>query len=345
MAEVLGHHDGVCSVSCSTTNSSVFISAGEDSRIQLWDLRLKKKNFMSLGGSSSSSIPLPNLAEVLLDHNGNSFRIAAACGSQMNAIDVRKPFGLSGSLTLPTNEDVSFLFDSYKCPGNSAGAQWEIIVADDNGSLHRIDASRWVLQEVDSGFGNLCSGMGVTTNGCLWSVSMGGELHGYVVETPPLTKISERLHASNISEIRLQPSQTTQQLHNPPIPTCMTTHGSCIVIGRGDGTYSYYETSLQTQPSIEEMFCAPAHQGNGLLALRWFDQHMFSVALSGEVTGWDITTFINNEFDTDLPEVVFASSLRQGTHDKQIVNCCDTTADNSFILGDTANIITRIPLT
>jgi WD40 repeat protein len=345
MMEVLGHHDGVCSVSCSISAANVFVTAGEDACIQLWDTRLKKKNFMTFGGKTSS-MSLAGIAEVLLDHSG-SFRVAAACGNQLHAIDVRKPFGFCGSLTLPTEEDVSFLFDTHRFPRvDDYVPNWEILAADDNGALYRVETSLWELKDcgpqLSEGFGNLCCGMGLTANRYLWSVSMGGDLHGYFVESASsFEKVSERRYSGNISEIRLaQPSQPRQQLHNPPIPTCLTTTGSLLLIGRGDGTYSIYETASET---ADEILCAPAHQDNGLISLQWCDGILFTIALSGEITGWDISTFLAQEAtesDSDLPDVTFASTIRQDPRGRHLVNCCDLTREHSLIVGDTSGSVT-----
>lgn len=355
--EAVGHHDGgVSSICCSSTNESVLITAGDDERVRLWDLRLKKKQLMTFGGDSSST-PLPDVGEILLNHNGSSFTIAAACGgAQLHSIDVRQPFGFCGSLTIPTGEDVSFLFDSHKCPppANHLASAWEIVVGDDNGALFVVDTSTWALQEASEqieGFGNLCCGMGVTANRCLWSVSMGGALHGFeLLSAPSFQGLAKKVYAGNVSEIRLQSTaQSVLQLHNPPIPTCLTTCGNQIVVGRGDGTYSVYETDsdFKQGSAVEELLGAPAHQSNGLVSIEWINGVLFTAALSGEITGWDVASFLstepNDDADGDLPQVLFAETIRQTPSAMQIINCCSYSLAGSIVVGDTSGTISLIP--
>lgn len=382
------HRGGVGSISCAgvvepqASRPTMFATGGStDGCVKLWDMRLpRKKDFITVHHAS-----LADLLELRFHPSGLS--AVAACGDALVSVDFRKPSDIVSKLSLGLSSDVAYLSSFWLPDGGSSSSPFAVAAAvDDDGRILPVRMSTStcdlrIAEEQEWGacafhvsagaagsspcesFGsmpNICCGVAKTISGSgavtMWLVAMDGALHGYQwsKNSSACSMVVEANVSAGEDSLAVKSSRS-RQVCNPPLPTCMSAAGAFIAIGRGDGQYIISETSTDADTgvaSVETALVAPAHECNGLVAAQWVNpaaaQHLVTVALSGEVTMWNVAPFLtpaaeDDEGTGDLPPVVFAAAARDvpsRTTTSGVVNCCDISshsssgAEPSMLIGD-----------
>lgn len=203
----------------------------------------------------------------------------------------------------------------------------------------------------------------------LWTASMGSNLFGYQLGGRRGSGTGKpfscpRVAIGNTGSSTLTANRPHRELINPPLPTTLCAHpeGGLLALGRADGTYSIYEvqrcrteedastaTDKEAVVVVEEILAAPAHEGNGLVTVRWTREgQLLSLALSGEVTVWDVQPMLapvteDSEEVGELPPVVWADTVPR--RHQATMNSCELSVFGRLVIGDTAGDVHTVSLT
>lgn len=216
---------------------------------------------------------------------------------------------------------------------------------------------------------NICCGLAISGCSscssvpmCVWTASSISDLFGYSMMTNRQSgrRVCQQVVKFNTGS-ELSASQPRRELVNPPLPMSIAaSHDHLLALGRADGTYSLYEVSsssdhknendpddcrAKNELTVEEVLSAPAHEGNGLVAVRWTlhndDAHLLTLALSGEVTVWNCRPLIvpvEEEDDAnqegELPEVLWAETVPRRR--RAAMNSMDLSRHGRIVIGDTS---------
>lgn len=173
------------------------------------------------------------------------------------------------------------------------------------------------------------------------------------------------LYSSSSASLSFQVSvdfESSKQVANPPLPTCLSAVRNRIAIGRADGSYTIAD--IHGKKEVIEKLTAPGHPMSGLCGVEWLGKRhpcddsccsqplfeelepLLTVSLTGDVTVWRAQEFLLGEEEEDadddgLPTVCSAYSIRDAVGSpSSVTNCMCGMGERNVIFGDTlGNII------
>ncbi|GET91726.1 hypothetical protein, conserved [Leishmania tarentolae] len=348
--EFLGRESaGVVSIACSSASTTSFATLSSHGALTLWDVRIPRRNYMTL--RNPNKVAAPEASELRYLHDRHT--AIALCGKTVQLFDTRRCISCVSELT-NDKECVAFLRDEPP-----AGCATTLIVDDDGGifAYNTADGSRPAYMETyifgqpersavptGSRFGrltNYCSGLhcvdlppdeGDIATRLLFVVGMDGE--GALYSGPDDTDAT-RVAFSITHE---SPTRSNAQMINPPLVNCTAVCGAQVAVGRADGMYSVYEVQ---RTGLDEAMSSPGHAINGLCYVDWVSPEvLLTASLCGEVTGWAVGAFMADsggeaEEEAEGPEVVEALAYREVPGcELATVNCADRLSGMQYIFGD-----------
>ncbi|CAJ1034618.1 hypothetical protein Q4I30_006877 [Leishmania utingensis] len=358
--EFLGRESaGVVSVACSSASTTSFATLSSHGALTLWDVRIPRKNYMTLHNPNKAAAKEASELRYLHDRHA----AVALCGNTVQLFDTRKCVSCVSEFT-SGKECVAFLKDEP--PANSTTT----LIADEDGGMFVYDITdgtrppyveAYIFGEEHRSplpqghrFGrltNYCSGLhcvdlaigeGSTATRLLFAVGMDGEgaLYSGADDTG-----SARVAFSISQE---SPRSGSGQMVNPPLVNCTAICGAQVAVGRADGMYSVFEVE---RSGLSEAMASPGHAINGLCYVNWVSPAvLLTTSLCGEITGWAIGEYMagnsgEEEEEAEGPEVVAALAHREVPGCQlATVNCADRLAAMRYIFGDTLGGVTLAQL-
>jgi hypothetical protein len=359
--ELLGREMAdVVSVACSSSSPTAFATLSGQGTLTLWDLRLKRKNYLSL--PNPNHVAKTEATELRFYHDRHA--AIALCGNTVQLYDTRKSLSVLAEYVHP-KECVAFL----KTPP-PATAETTLIVDEDGGMFPFCirDGTRqrtleaYILgkpctlppgQDVLGDLNNYCSGLhcvDVSSSGndgaeaarVLFAVGMDG--HGALHRCADLrssTSDGGAVQRIPFNIMEAPQERQKEQLVNPPLVNYTTLCHAMLAVGRADGTYTVYNVE---RDGLEALLEAPGHAVNGLCYVDWLSPEvLITTSICGEVTGWNVGSFLAAADDDgaedeegDLPEVVAAFTHREVPGCQlATLNCGDRlSGGSSYVFGD-----------
>lgn len=350
----------VVSVSCSPSSRTSFATLSGRGTLTLWDVRLKRKNYLSFRNPNTSAGAEASELRYFPDRHA----AVALCGNTVQLFDTRKSLSLVSDY-VHTKECVAFLKTPPQPP---SGAETTLLVDEDGGifpyrladGVRRAVVEAYVLGQPrtlpagQSTFGyldNYCSGLhcvdvssgaaDAQTSSVLFAVGMDG--NGALYHSADATSTGDNSWDVQRTPFCIMEAPQWQrrqkaQMVNPPLVNCTAVCGTRLAVGRADGTYIIYSVERE---GPEKLLEAPGHAVNGLCYVDWFSSHvLITTSLCGEVTGWNVGAFLATEAEEeeeegDLPEVVTAFAHREVAGNRPaMVNCGDRLGEDGYVFGD-----------
>nr|CCC96111.1 unnamed protein product [Trypanosoma congolense IL3000] len=351
--EVLGRSKcAVMSVAASSTCDTNFASLDAAGAVTLWDMRLKKKDYMRVEADSTVSA-FDDATELLFA--ADMHRAFVITGERIGCFDLRRHAVLD--TYRHTCELVMFL-DGVHPQGETTS-----LVIDENGAIMpfcllqcapavalsaRFFGSEQELTAPSFGsLTNLCCGLGFLDSPqggrpILCAVGMDGR--GAVFTEA----YNQKGEFNLMGDDWLCP--TGGEMINPPLLTSCSFMGGFLAIGRANGMYSIAVPN-DNEDSVVDVFSSPGHAQNNLSVVKWCGParpRLFTCSVCGELSVWDVLPLLEAEevsADVDVeegdpPPLMMSGSVREVTGQAVSVNCGTVVGGGKLVVGDTMGFLT-----